>query len=363
MKLIVLQENLSNAVSSASRLASPKAQLPVLGNLLLNARKEKLLISATNLEISMSIAVGATVEREGDLTIPAKVFNDIINNLKSGQIELESSKESLKVKAEGFSSTISGMNASDFPEIPRTITNSMTFSGTDFGDALDKVLFAVSSDETRPVLTGVLILLGDVLTLVSTDGFRLSRKKISVKSAKKASFILPKNALSEVSKLTDEKKMEFSFEKDDKQVIFGVRNTVLASRIIEGEFPDFERIIPNESNIVINVDKQELQRAVKLAAVFARDAANVVKLTVGEKGLQITAESSASGSQEARVDAEVNGLEEEMTIAFNYRFLEEFINSIKGESVEIKLNDPDSPGVFLDPKDKEFLHLIMPVKI
>lgn len=363
MKLKVLQENLSGAVSSASRLASPKAQLPVLGNLLLSARKEKLLISSTNLEISLSIAVGAKVETQGELTVPARVLNDLVSNLKDGQIDLESSKETLKVKTADFSSTISGMNASDFPEVPRTITNSMTFSGEEFVDALDKVLYAVSSDETRPVLTGVLMMLGDDLTMVSTDGFRLSRKKLKIKSKKKDSFILPKTALSEVSRLSNEDDVEFAFEKDDKQIIFGMNDTVLASRIIEGEFPDFDRIIPDDSKISVNVDKQEMDRAVRLASVFARESANVVKVTVNKDSLNFSAESSSSGSQEGSVDAKVDGLDKEMTIAFNYRFLEDLTGSIKGESVDINLNDPDSPGVFLDPEDKDFLHLIMPVKI
>lgn len=364
MKLKVLQDDLSEAVSSASRIASPKSQLPVLGNLLLNAHKEKLIISSTNLEISLSITVGAKIEKEGDLTIPARVFNDLIHNLRSGQIDLESIKENLSIRSENFSSTISGMNSSDFPEIPRTITSSVSFSSEEILDALDKVLYSVSSDETRPVLTGVLMILAeDGFTMVSTDGFRLSKKILDLKTDKKISFIIPKNALTELVRISDEKKIMFSFEKDNKQVVFGSSNTVLASRVIEGEFPDFERIIPAKSDVEINVDRQELLRAVKLAAVFARDAANVVKILVTKDNLVVKAESSTSGSQEGSVDAEIKGLDEEMTIAFNYRFVEDLLNCLKGESVIIKLNNPDSPGVFLDPEDKDFLHLIMPVKI
>lgn len=364
MKLTVLQKNLSSAVSSASRIASPKAQLPVLGNLLLNARKEKLLISSTNLEISLSITVGAKVEREGDITIPARVFNDLVNNLNSGQIELQSSKENLQIKSDNFSSSVAGMNSSDFPEIPRTITSAISVSGNLFMNSLDEVLFAVSVDETRPVLTGVLIIIDEnTITMVATDGFRLSKKVIKIKEGYKASFIIPKNALSELSRLSTEDEIKLSFERDEKQVLFGMENIVLASRIIEGEFPDFDRIIPKDNKYKVNIDKQDLLRAVKLASVFARDAANVVKFTLREKSIGVSAESSASGSQEGSVDAKVDGFDEEMVIAFNYRFIEDFIGSVDGDSVNIELNGSDAPGVFKDPEVEDYLHLIMPVKI
>ena len=375
MDLQVLQENFSKALSVTSRFVSVKAQLPVLSNVMLSAKKNKLLISATNLELSISISIGAKVKKEGELTIPARVITDLVGNLNPGPIDLNSEKEHLKISSSNFSSILSGMNSSDFPSVPQEISSkAVSFPKDDFLKSLSSTLFAASSDETRPVLTGVLFIFQssqetkNKLTLVATDGFRLSRKKMSLNSkvnlSNKDQLILPKNSLSELLRLSSEEEdLKFSFNEGDSQIIFGVGDSVLSSRIIDGEFPDFERIIPKETSCNLVLDKEEFLRGVKLASVFARDAANVVKITVNKDTLGISAESSQSGSQEMKVDAKIEGTSKNLKIAFNYRFLEDFLNSVEGEDVQIELGGSNSPGVFTNPKDPDYLHLIMPVRI
>ena len=374
MDLQVLQENFSKALSITSRFASVKAQLPVLSNVLLSARKNKLLISATNLELSISITIGAKVKKEGELTVPSRTITDLVGNLTEGQMNLSSEKEHLKITTGNFSSTLAGMNSSDFPSVPQVVGgNAITFPKVDFLKSLTSTLFAASTDETRPVLTGVLLIFDtsgkkNILTFVATDGFRLSKKqmrldaKISISIQER--LILPKNSLSELLRLSsEEENLKFTFSEKESQIIFGVGESVLSSRIIEGEFPDYERIIPKETVSKLTLDREELHRAVKLASVFARDAANVVKLTVGKDFLEISAENSQSGSQEMKIDAKVEGDGKNLKIAFNYRFLEDFLNSVGGEEVQIELGGSNSPGVFTDPKDSDYLHLIMPVRI
>jgi len=372
MIIQVLQENLSNAITTTSRFASIKAQLPVLANILLSAKKNKLIISATNLEMSVSLSIGAKVKKEGDVTIPARVINDLVNNLKPGQINLSSEKEKLIIKTSGFNSEISGMNSSDFPKIPQSISGkSIDLVREDFYKSLSQVLFSVSVDETRPVLTGVLVIMNKSgMIMVSTDGFRLSQKKLSLKSGeiREGKMIIPRNTLSELLRLSDdEKNIKFLIDEKENQVMFGISDAVLSSRIIDGEFPDFKRIIPKESKINLNVDKEELLRAIKLASVFARESANVVKIAVKKDSLEVSAESSQSGSQVMEVDAKIQSDEvlpkDGFVIAFNYRFLEDFLNAIEGEDVRIEFSEENSPGVFLDPKDKDFLHIIMPVRL
>ena len=370
MNLQVLQENLAKALSTSSRFTSTKAQLPVLSNIALSAKKNRLLISATNLELSISVSIGAKVTKEGELTIPARVITDLVVNLNSGSLNLSSEKEHLKISSNNFTSTISGMNSSDFPSIPYEVDKGATSFGKDtIIDSLSLVLFAASSDETRPVLTGVLLIFEPgKLTFVATDGFRLSKKQINIKSLKSPTgiknLILPKNSLSELSRLSSEsEEIKLSLKEGESQVVFGVGDSVLSSRIIDGEFPDFEKIIPKETITKITLDKEELLRAVKLASVFARDAANVVKITVGKDTVNVSAESSQSGSQEMQVDAKVEGETKNLKIAFNYRFLEDFLNAVKADDVQIELGGSNSPGIFTDPKDPNFLHLIMPVRI
>jgi DNA polymerase-3 subunit beta len=215
-------------------------------------------------------------------------------------------------------------------------------------------------------LTGVLFILDkDLLTLVATDGFRLSRKKIHLKNEKAGRVIVPKSVLGEVQKLIQESsEVVFSVEDKDKQVLFGTGDTILTSRVIEGDFPDFEKIIPQSFSISVLTDKEDFLRAVKLASIFARESANIVKLRLGKDFIGVFAESSASGSQETKVDAKVEGdLGQGFEIAFNYRFLEEFLHSSGGEDVGIEFTTSDKAGVFKDLSDTDHLHLIMPVRL
>src|SRR3989344_3825761 len=291
MKLKILQENLSDALHIASRFTSSRAQLPVLGNILFLAKNNKLSISATNLEMSILLNLGSQVEKEGEITIPARTITDLVTNLTPGTLVLEAEKEQLSILGEGTKAVLSGMNTSDFPSIPQNVGRAFaTLPKSDILDALSKVLYAVSVDETRPVLTGVLIIFRNKeIIFVSTDGFRLSQKRVKVEEAwgKEEKVILPKNVLIELTRL------------------------------------------------------------------------------VKDEGIELNAESQLGGSGENKIEAKIEGegKSEHMVIAFNYRFLEDFLNSLDSEDVLISLTDPNSPGVFTDPKDPNFLHLIMPVRI
>ncbi len=367
MKVQVLQENFLKALNICSRFVSSRVQLPVLANILLKTNKNKLSLSATNLENSVVISIGAKVIKEGEITIPSRIITETISNLDVGTIDLEVEKEILKIKTNNFESNISGLNSSDFPSIPSEIgINNFEVESDGFLDALNSVLFSVSSDETRPVLTGVLLIIGkEHITLVATDGFRLSQKKIKNKGIKEEiKFILPKSILSELVRVSTSEKIVVSYKKNENQIIFGLDDIILSSRIIEGEFPDFERIIPKNTKFKVNLDREDFLRSVKLAGVFARDSANVVKLRILKDIVQVLAESSQSGSQKRELEAKIEkDNSDTFTIAFNYRFLEDFLSVIKGEVVRMEFSDPNAPSLFLDEKDSDFLHIIMPVRL
>ena len=374
MKLTVLQENLYKALSLTSRFANSKAQLPVLGNILFSAKENKLTLAATNLETSVVYSIGAKVEKKGEITIPARIISELVSILDAGQITLVAEKERLKISSQSFSSDISGMNSADFPEVPVSIDkNADSLPMDSFLQALSQVAFAASNDETRPILTGILFIFEDQgLILVATDGFRLSQKKIKIDSLKAGlkdkRMILPKGSLSELARFSKEfENFKILDNKDENQVIFGFPDIIFSTRTLEGEFPNFEKIIPKTSKIKLNLDKEEFLKAVKLAAVFAKDSANIVRLTVREKEVVLSAESSQSGSQETKIDAKIDSEEkfgkDGFQIAFNYRFLEELLQALAGEEVEMKMSETSAPCVFGDPKDASFLHLIMPVRI
>ncbi len=365
MKLKVLQEDLNKAVAQVNRFVNPRVQLPILGNIVFKASKTKLTLLATNLELSISKEIGADVSEEGELAIPGKIIAEIITNLPKGQVSLESDKEQLKIKAESFSGTVSGMNTTDFPKIVETTgKENITLSTKELAEALSKVSFCSSVDETRPVLNGVLFLFRKKnLFLVATDGFRLSQKIIVLdKETDLDRVILPKGAISELLRSADlggEIKLEV--KPKENQVVFGVGDTVLSSRIISGDFPNFESIIPKNPQTKLFVNKDELMRVTKLASVFARDNANMTKMEITKDSIKVSAESSKSGKQQGQVEAKVEG--DGLEITFNYKFVEELLSVISGGEVAMELTNTTSAGLFKDVKDKDFLHLIMPVKI
>ena len=364
MKLKVLKEDFAKAVAQVSRFVNPRVQLPILGNIVISATKTKLNLIATNLELSISKELGADITEEGEIAVPGRILNEIVVNLPKGQVELGAEKEQLKLKAEGFVGSVAGMATADFPKITRSLgRNYVDFPGSELVAALFKVAFCVSVDETRPVLNGVLFLFKKKeLVLVATDGFRLSQKTLKLtKEAGLEKVILPRAIIGEILKTESNAEINFELKEKENQAVFGVGDTVLSSRVISGEFPNFEQIIPKTILTKIYVDKEELLRVVKLASVFARDNANMVKFEVLKDSLKVSAESAKSGVEEATLEAKVEG--EEMEITFNYRFLEELLNVIDGDEVAIELTNTTSPGVFRDPKDPDFLHLIMPVKI
>jgi DNA polymerase-3 subunit beta len=368
MKLTILQENLAKSLNLAARFSSTRSQLPILGNILLSASKTKLKVASTNLEISVSSEVGAKIEEEGELTIPSKVISEIVANLPKGSIELQSDKEQLKISTSGFSSKVLGMNSADFPKIPGKVDTgkALVISKKELSDALPKVLFSASVDETRPVLTGALFILEKTsLTVVATDGFRLSKKKINLKTGREGRVIVPKGVLNELLRLVQEAdEVLFDIEEKEKQVIFGIENIILTSRLIEGDYPDFEKIIPASSTIKVLIDKEELLRAVKLASIFARESFNIVKLALLKDSVKVLAESSSSGSQETKVDAKVEGdIGKDFEIAFNFHFLEEFLHSVIGDEVKMEFTTTTAAGIFRDSDDDNYLHLIMPVKL
>jgi len=367
MKLTVLQKDLNLALANTSRFTQNKAQLPILNNIIFEVKKNKLELRATNLEMSIVTSIGAKVDTDGRLAVPSRVIHDLVSNMPEGQISLKLDKESLIIESSSVRSVVSCMNASDFPEIPDKISkSSISLSLDDFKGIVGKAMSSISTDETRPTLTGMLFSFSKTnLTVVATDGFRLSRKVWATKSLANEDVVIPKNILTELLR-SDAEKIDMSYAKNENQVVFSLGNSILSSRAISGDFPDYKRIIPSSSDFSLLVDTKDFLKAIKLASVFSRDSSNVVKIKTGKNKINIFSESKQSGKNEISVEAKPEGdwpSKSSLEIAFNYKFIEDFLNTVTSETVELGLTANDSPGVFLDPLDKDYLHLIMPVRI
>jgi len=371
MKLQVLQENLNSGLLTASRTISSKAQLPILSNVLLKATKEGLQILATNLETGVNIKIGAKIDREGEITIPAKIFTEIVSSLSTERIDLEVVENTLKLTTNSYQATLNGLPATEFPKFPNYSSEDLfSLPAEKLLEAINQVAFAAATDDSRPILTGILFELeGKDLSLVATDGYRLSLKKVEVNSPvkEKISLIIPARSLIEVSRVLEEEKekkekiLKMGFTKEQNQVVFVFPEIELFSRVIEGTFPDYQKIIPNSFTTKLILDREIFSREVKVVSIFARDSANIIKFKIQKDLLEMSANSPQIGENKSSLEIKQEG--EEGEIAFNFRFLQGFLSAVNVQEISLEINGPLNPGVFRGAGDDSFLHIIMPVRL
>lgn len=364
MKILVLQEDLFKALGTASRFVSSRAQLPVLANILLSAKQGKLRLAATNLEMGVSCKIGAKVEEEGAVTLPAKLVVELISNMPPGQVAIVDKAGQVTISTPSSSATLSSVPASEFPSVPDEIgKESFSLPGDVFRSIAAQVVFSAATDEARPSLTGALLLFGENLRAVATDGFRLSFKEIPLnKRGGSPRILVSAKAIDELSRVLGEgDEVSVSVSEKESQILFGREGLVLTGRLLGGDFPDFEKVIPKTGTHKAIVNKDEFARAVRAASVFAREAASVVRLGIEKDRFLVSAESQQYGKEEVTLEAKTEG--EGVVAAFNYRYVLEFLGSVGGDEVSFETEGPTSPGVFKDTKDPSYKHLIMPVRI
>ena len=373
MKLSILQENLAKGLATVSRSVASRAQLPVLSNILLATDQGRLKLSATNLETGINHWLGAKVEKEGAISVPARVFAEFVASLPAEKINLATRENNLLVNCGHYQAEFNGLVATEFPKIPSVKGKpDISFSSSSLTKAINQVAFAAAQDEGRPVLTGVLFLVkGKQLILVATDGYRLGIKKlpttkgITESKELKKGLIIPSRTLLELARTVGETDQEGSLgltiTQEVNQAIFSSPETEVVSRLIEGKYPDFEKIIPGKGKTSLTIDIAELTRAVRVAAIFAREAANIVRFKIDKKGLEITADTAQIGRNIARIEAKVSGVGGR--IAFNSRYLLDLLGVVEGEQINLELSGSLNPGVFTLAKGESYLHIIMPVRI
>lgn len=365
MKVVVLQENLNQTLTTVCRLTTTRSQLPILANILLKTEKGRLRLSATNLETGINYCLGAKVQKEGEITVPAKVILELVSSLSAGKVNLIVEGDILKVETLHSRAEVNGINAAEFPEVARFKGQpDFVFAAEKFREMIDQVCFAAAVDETRPVLAGARMAReAGNLVLAATDGYRLSVKKIKgFKSEKlKKALIVPARTLQEVARIKERGEVKLLVSKKENQIIFGLDDVEVVCRLIEGQFPDFNKVIPEDHRTRFLVDKEALVKAVKLAAIFARETANIVKFEIQDSSLEISANAPQVGKNASEIEIKNEG--EENKIAFNFRYLLDFLTTVSAEEVIFEMGDPLNPGVFRLPKDDSFLHIIMPVRV
>ncbi len=365
MKFSILQQDIMPVLNSVARSVGMKAQLPVLGNILIEAQSGKLKLSATNLEIGVVRVIKADVSEEGSVTIPARTLVELVSNLQGEKIEFTANSNLLEITTPSFSSTINGIDASEFPSIPLIGKETALVDAEVLHICLPQVGFASALDEGRPVLTGVLTEINDKkLQLVATDGYRLAHKVVSIDEDTSFKSLVPRRTFEEILRLIAEEKpakVNISTSDNQNQIIFSFGATQLSSRLIEGQFPSWEKIIPSEEKTTITFDRNELLRAVKLASVFAKGEANVIKIFVGANKITLTSETKELGGQKKDVSAKVSG--DEVQIAFNAKFLTEVLGAFSDSEAEMKLSGPLSAALIKPRSDSSLEYIIMPINL
>jgi DNA polymerase III subunit beta len=369
MKLSLLQENLNLALTNVSRFVSSKNQLPILNNILLSTDQGRLKLSATNLELSINYWIGAKISQEGNITVPSKEITEFISYLPTGKIDLELKNNLLNISSEKTNSEFTTTPANDFPEFPKI--NPETSFELDFdlfARSIDQISFSATTDDARPVLTGILCIFEKkTIKFIATDGFRLSLKEIKLETPldlkkESLSFLIPARSLIEVTKLAkNDQKIKIGLTSDEHQVVFILDDIELVSRLIEGDFPDYKKLIPENYSTKIFINRDELLQSVKLASVFARESANVVKINIKNNNLELTANAPQVGQNLIKLDSKIEG--ENLEVAFNYKFLTDFLSVCKSNEILIELNENLSPVFFHDQSDPSFTHIIMPVRL
>ena len=373
MRLSCLQENLNRGLGVVGRAVATRATLPITNNVLLATDQSRLKLVATNLEMAISCWIGAKVEEEGAITVPARLLTEFISSLPNEKVDISLSPrtKTLELKCARFEARVSGVDAKDFPPIPKIEEGITTKVEADsLRQGISQVVFAAASEESRPVLTGVDAQFeGDLLTLAAADGFRLAVYKlpIAVPIGEKSEVIIPARTLAELNRLMadQEEAVEITINPNKSQALFHLKNIELVSQLVQGTFPNYAQLIPQSYTTRTVVDVAEFLRATKTASIFARDGSGIVRLVIAPGGeltpgkMTISARSEEIGDDVGEIDAIVEG--EEAKIAFNGRYLTDVLGVLGESQVALETTNPSSPGVIRPVGVDNYIHVVMPM--
>lgn len=368
MKVLLLQENLVVVLDFLQKFIPNKPQLPVLSSVLLETKGTgQISLSATDLYLGISSQLSATVEKEGVLVVPGKIFRDTVANLSPGKVELEFKKGSLTITSESNVSTIQCQTKEDFPEFPKIEGQETSISQQNLEKINSLVGFSASIDQTRPVLTSLLFEFGTAgLMVVGTDGFRLATLVLQdMTVAENGKILIPAKALAEIARISSklgQEEVVFNVSRKLKQVFFIIGDTTVFVRLIDGEFPPFNKIIPTDYSVEATIDAQELETHLKRAMVFARDASNIIRFQLKSGKLVIKASSPTFGEQQGSMEVEMKN-KQDRKIAFNARYLLEFLATVKTERVEFFMNESLTPAMIRPEGEQDYRYIVMPFRV
>ena len=372
MRLSCLQENLSRGLGIVGSAVAARTTYPVMQNVLITTDNARLKLAATNQEIAISTWIGAQIEDEGQVTIPARLLTEFVNSLPAERIDLDYTDQpvGISVKCARFSAQINGTPASDFPPVP-TVESGVAgkIDPGVLNDAIKHVAIAAATEDSRPVLTGIKVeITGDDFKFAAADGFRLAvyEGKLLEPLPEDVDFIIPARALREVSSLAGSQTdpVEFTVTSSKNQALFRLNNIEIVANLLQGTFPNYQQLVPDKYDTRATVNREEFIRATRAASIFAREGSNIVRLMVDvgdeeDSKVLVQSKSEEVGENKGEVDAEIEG--GEAKIAFSSKYLTEVLNVLETNKVALETTTPSSPGVIKPVGNDNYVHVVMPI--
>ena len=368
MHIICLQENLKQALNITEKIIGRNLTLPILNNFLLSIENNKLKISSTNLEIGINSWVAVKIQEKGNITVPARLLTDFINNLPNEKVELKVKNQQLEVRSKKFKAILKGLSADDFPIIPKIKEKPLIkVRGNILKNGLTQVVEMASLSESRPEISGIYMNFNkNSIKLAATDSFRLAEKNIEINSDNKGlkdqSLIIPQRTAQEINRILSEEDTEVEVVLSNNQILFDFGYAQVISRLIEGQYPDYQQIIPDDFITQVVVNREELINNIKIASLFSGKI-NDIKISFKPKKsfLEILSKDVDIGENKSKVEAEIKG--KDVEIIFNYKYLLDGLNNIFSDKVILGLNDASKPVVVRPVGDVSYTYVVMPIKV
>ncbi len=374
MKTTIQTRILQTNLPFLNRAVSSKSQLPILSHLLIETKEKTIRLSSTDLEIGIQITIPADIETEGNITIPAKTFSELISLLSDEKTTIQTKDNSIEVVTNKTKSSFQTMATEDFPKLYEERGELLaSIPAKELRENITPIIFSASNDPTRPALCGVFIKredppAGGGFLLVATDGYRLSLKHYVLdkekikKNKEETSLIVPARVFRETLAMKNEEgELSLYISSKNNQIIIVQENTTIVGRLISDEYPNYERILPTDHATEVLFDREELLKAVKMCSIFARETANIVKFNLKKNAIIVSSKTPSLGENTVEVEARLIG--EENEIPFNVRYLLDILSNIHSDQMIFEMVGPLNPGVFKVKDDSSFLHIIMPIRI
>lgn len=363
MKFKINQKDLAKHISIAQKGISSRTTLQILDGILIEAKNGRLKLTGTDLEISIETYVDCEVEKEGSIVVNSRIFGDIIRKFPDAPIYINVDNNNINVKCENSEFNILGNSAKDYPSLPIVLEQDLFKLPKDlFKNAIKQTVFATTQDETRPSLTGVLLEITDGnISFVALDGYRLALRKLPIKSDLEIKIIIPGRALNELNKILEENEEDINIAAAPGHVIFNIGDTIVYSRLLEGQFFNYKEIIRKDHKTSVVVNRKVFQDSLERASLLAKEEkANLVKLSVMKDQILIKSNSEIGNVNEV-ITTEIDG--EDINIAFNSRYILEGIKVIDLEEIKLNFMGSLNPCIIKAIQDENYTYLVLPVRL